>query len=85
MTVGDGHSEDMIMIKNLMKKFRNFVTVNDLNLTVREGEIFGFLGPNGADKTTTVCMLSTLTNFDAGEATVDGHDILKEPLNAKEG
>lgn len=83
MPLEDGQFENVIVVNNLMKKFGNFVAVNGLNLTVKEGEIFGFLGPNGAGKTTTVRILSTLTGFDAGEVIVDGYDLLKDPLNAK--
>ena len=50
MPLEDGQFENVIVVNNLMKKFGNFVAVNGLNLTVKEGEIFGFLGPNGAGK-----------------------------------
>lgn len=53
--------------------------VKDLNLTVREGEIFGFLGPNGAGKSTTLRMLATLLPPTAGTAVVAGCDLLRQP------
>lgn len=74
---------NIIEVNDLVKKFGNFIAINKLNLTVKQGEIFGFLGPNGAGKTTTVRVLSTLTNFDSGEIYVDGCNLLKNPLEAK--
>ncbi|MEW6307587.1 MAG: ABC transporter ATP-binding protein [Bacillota bacterium] len=57
--------------------------VDDLTLAVPAGEIFGFLGPNGAGKTTTIKLVVGLLKPDAGTITVDGVDVLKEPLDAK--
>lgn len=76
-------SKDIIEVHDLVKKFGNLIAINKLNLTVKQGEIFGFLGPNGAGKTTTVRVLSTLTNFDSGEIYVDGCNLLKNPIEAK--
>ncbi len=76
-------SNNIIEVHDLVKKFGNFIAINKLNLTVKQGEIFGFLGPNGAGKTTTVRVLSTLTNFDSGEIYVDGCNLLKNPIEAK--
>jgi ABC-2 type transport system ATP-binding protein len=58
--------------------------VDDLTLTVKPGEIFGFLGPNGAGKTTTIKMIVGLLRPDAGRIVVEGHDVAKEPLQAKQ-
>jgi ABC-2 type transport system ATP-binding protein len=58
--------------------------VDDMTLTVRPGEIFGFLGPNGAGKTTTIKMIVGLLRPDAGRVVVEGHDVEKEPLAAKQ-
>jgi ABC-2 type transport system ATP-binding protein len=69
------------------KKKKKTVTVNavvDVTLNVAEGEIFGFLGPNGAGKTTTLRMLSTLIQPSGGEATIDGHDLLKAPAKVRQ-
>ena len=52
--------------------------VSDLTLEVSQGEIFGFLGPNGAGKTTTINILCTLLKPTAGQAKVNGHDVIKE-------
>src|SRR6201991_2094581 len=53
--------------------------VRGVDLSVKEGEIYGFLGPNGAGKTTTLRMLATLITPDGGEATIAGADLLKDP------
>ncbi|MFO7733841.1 MAG: ABC transporter ATP-binding protein [Candidatus Aminicenantes bacterium] len=58
--------------------------VDDLTLTVEPGEIFGFLGPNGAGKTTTIKMIVGLLKPDAGQVRVDGFDVAREPLAAKQ-
>lgn len=75
--------EDIIVIKDLVKRFGDKTAVNGLNLNIHKGELFGFLGPNGAGKTTTVRCVSTLTNFDSGSITVDGYDLKKNPFEAK--
>ena len=67
-----------IEIKNLKKCFGTKTAVNDLNLTVEEGEIFSFLGVNGAGKTTTIRMLTGLSVPTSGNAYVMGHSILTE-------
>lgn len=68
----------MIETKNLSRSFGNANVVQDLNLSVRAGEVFGFLGPNGVGKTTTVRMLTCLIEPTSGTATVDGLDVTKE-------
>lgn len=67
-----------IAAEGLVKKFGENAAVAGVDLSIREGEIFGFLGPNGAGKTTTVRMLVTLLKPSAGQATVAGYDIAKE-------
>ena len=76
--IGGSMANNIIEIKDLVKKFGNFTAVNKMNLTVKEGEILGFLGPNGAGKTTTISMLTTLINPTAGDAKIAGYDLLKE-------
>lgn len=76
--------DDIIVIDNLVKEYGDKLAVDHLNLRVRKGEIFGFLGPNGAGKTTTVRCIATLTNFDSGRIFVDGIDLRKDPVRAKE-
>lgn len=67
-----------IEIKKLRKEFGAKTAVEDLELTVREGEVFAFLGVNGAGKTTTIRMLTGLTEPTSGDAMVKGHSILTE-------
>jgi len=74
----------MIQLKNVTKKFGNFVAVNDLSLTLPKGEFFGFLGPNGAGKTTTIKMIVGLFTPTAGSIIVNGYDIVKQPMEAKQ-
>ncbi len=69
----------MIEINGLTKKYGNLVAVNDLTFRIERGDAFGFVGPNGAGKTTTIKMLATLLAPDGGTATVNGHDVVKEP------
>ncbi len=64
---------DIIKVKNLTKKFGNFTAVNDISFSVKKGEMIGFLGVNGAGKSTTINMLSTLISPDGGEAEICGH------------
>jgi ABC-2 type transport system ATP-binding protein len=61
-----------------------FAAVDGISLSVREGEIFGLLGPNGAGKTTTLEMLEGLTDIDAGDATIAGLDVKKDPYRVKQ-
>jgi ABC-2 type transport system ATP-binding protein len=59
----------------LTRKFDNTVAVEDLTITINDGEVFGFLGPNGAGKTTTIRMLCCLIEPTSGQAFVDGMDV----------
>ncbi|MFW9847360.1 MAG: ABC transporter ATP-binding protein [Candidatus Thorarchaeota archaeon] len=74
----------VIQVQGLCKRFGEIQAVDHLDFAVRQGEIFGFLGPNGAGKTTTIRMLVGLLRPDSGSATVDGHDVLLEPVRAKQ-
>jgi ABC-2 type transport system ATP-binding protein len=67
----------------LTRRFGNMTAVDDLNLTVAEGEVFGLLGPNGAGKTTVIKMLTTLLPPTAGTATVAGFDIRQRPAQVR--
>lgn len=74
----------MITLRGVTKRYSGGkVAVNNLNLEIRPGEIFGFLGPNGAGKTTTIKMIVGLLTPDSGQVTVDGVDVLADPLEAK--
>ena len=68
---------------HLIKRFGTVTAVNDVSLTVREGETFGFLGPNGAGKTTTIRLLTGVLTPDAGDVRINGIDIHRHPLDAK--
>ena len=72
-----------IEAKHLVKRFGAVTAVNDVSLTVREGETFGFLGPNGAGKTTTIRLLTGVLSPDAGDVRITGIDIHRHPLDAK--
>ena len=67
-----------IELKGLTKRFGDFIAVDGLSLTVRSGEIFGLLGPNGSGKTTIINMISGLSKPTSGEATVLGHNIIHD-------
>ncbi len=69
----------MIRVRGLCKNFGGFRALDDLNLDVAPGQVLGLLGPNGAGKTTTVRVLTTLLAPDAGEVTVAGHSVSKDP------
>lgn len=68
----------MINVKNLTKKYGDFIAVDNITFDVYKGEIFAFLGPNGAGKTTTIKMLTTLLTPTSGEIRLDGHDPVTE-------
>lgn len=74
----------MIEIKNLTKKFKDKIAVNNISLTINEGELFALLGTNGAGKTTTIKMMSTLILPTSGEIKVEGYDIRKDNMKIKE-
>ena len=70
-------------VEHLVKRFGPVTAVNDVSLTVPEGEIFGFLGPNGAGKTTTIRLLTGVLAPDVGTVRINGIDIHRHPLEAK--
>jgi len=73
----------VISVKNLVKKFGNFVANDNLSFEVYEGEIFGFLGANGAGKTTAIRVLSGLSEPTSGEVSVAGFNAKKQPEKIK--
>jgi ABC-2 type transport system ATP-binding protein len=75
--------EDAVTIDMLTKKFGDFVAVDEISLTVEKGEIFGFLGANGAGKTTAIRMLCGLLLPTSGKGIVNGFDIYKESEKIK--
>ncbi len=70
--------ENIIEVRNLTKKFGDFVAVNDISFEVKKGETFAFLGPNGAGKTTTIKMLTTLLRPTSGNIHLNQFDVVKE-------
>ena len=74
----------MIKINNVSKEYvQGIKVVNNLNLEIKDGEIFGFLGPNGAGKTTTLKMITGTTSISEGNIEINNFDITKESLEAK--
>ncbi len=72
-----------ISVEHLSRRFGDFVAVDDVSFDVRQGEIFGFLGANGAGKSTTIRMLCGLLRPTSGTATVGGIDVSKDPEGVK--
>ncbi|WP_117161066.1 ATP-binding cassette domain-containing protein [Paraliobacillus sp. X-1268] len=75
---------NIVEVKGLKKRYKDFEAVKGLDLQVAEGEIFGFLGPNGAGKSTTINMLSTITKPSEGVAKINGFDNVKEKNKVRE-
>ena len=74
----------MIEIKNVSKSYKKGEKViNNLNLEIKDGEIFGFIGLNGAGKTTTIKMIRGILEIDEGEILINKKNIAKEPVEAK--
>src|SRR6478752_1091673 len=73
----------MIELTNFTKIYGEFVAVSNLNLKISAGEMFGFIGPNGAGKSTTIRFLATLLRATAGEGTVNGHSVTKDPIGVR--
>ena len=74
---------DAIRIEGLTKKYKDIVAVDNLDLSVRKGELFSLLGVNGAGKTTTIKMLSCLTQPTSGDAFLNGKSINKDTATVK--
>jgi len=74
----------MIELSNVSKTFNGKVkAVDNVTMTVKDGEIFGFLGPNGAGKTTTIKIITGILNADSGRVKINGYDIKKNTIQAK--
>ena len=73
----------MIEVENLVKRYGNHLAVDHLSFQVEKGQIYGFLGPNGAGKSTTMNIMTGYIAASEGSVKIDGHDILKEPEEAK--
>jgi ABC-2 type transport system ATP-binding protein len=78
------NSDSAVAVSNLAKSFGDVVAVQHINFQVKRGELFGFLGPNAAGKTTTIRMLTGVIKPDEGTASIFGYDILREGLKTKQ-
>ena len=76
-------SGSAIELRGLTKRFDKVIAVSDLTLSVGAGEIFGLVGPDGAGKTTTIRMMAGIMQPDAGEITIAGCDVIKDPEAVK--
>lgn len=76
-------TENVIEIKNLVKRYKELVALDHLNLEIKEGEIFGLLGPNGSGKTTTINCILSLLSYDKGEIRVFGQEMKPSSYNLK--
>jgi ABC-2 type transport system ATP-binding protein len=74
----------MIRLENLTKLYGSFVAVDDVTLTIRPGELFGFVGPNGAGKTTTLRMIAGILQPSGGHVFIGDADVQAQPLVAKQ-
>jgi ABC-2 type transport system ATP-binding protein len=68
-------AEEFVIVKDLVKSFKDFKAVDGVSFNIGKGEIFGLLGPNGAGKTTTIRIMSTVLPADSGDITIGGHAI----------
>ncbi|MGN1267799.1 MAG: ABC transporter ATP-binding protein [Dorea sp.] len=73
----------MIEVQNLVKMYGTHMAVDHLSFTIEKGKIYGFLGPNGAGKSTTMNIMTGYLGATEGKVLINGHDILKEPEEAK--
>ena len=76
--------EPVIIVKNMVKKFGNFVANDNLSFEVYKGEIFGFIGANGAGKTTAIRILCGLSSPTSGKMTVAGFDVFRQTEKIKQ-
>ena len=76
--------DEIVVVENLVKKFKDVVAVDDISFTIRRGEIFALLGPNGAGKTTTIHVIATLLRPTSGRVFVGGYDVTRDPDKVRE-
>ena len=74
---------DIVVAKDLVKRFTDLVAVDGVSFAIKEGEVFGFLGPNGAGKTTTMRMIQCVSPLTSGILTVDDLDVVKDERRIK--
>lgn len=73
----------MLEIKNVSKKYGDKNAISDINLSIKKGEIFGFIGHNGAGKTTLIKSIAGIHEFDSGEILIDGINMVSDPVACK--
>ncbi|MBE1299961.1 MAG: ATP-binding cassette domain-containing protein [Alteromonadaceae bacterium] len=73
----------MISVKNITKKFADFLAVDDLSFEVKPGDVVGFLGPNGAGKSTSMKMITGFLRPDAGDVVVAGYSVSQDPIEVQ--
>jgi ABC-2 type transport system ATP-binding protein len=78
-----GGNNMILEVKNLVKRYKNLLAVDNVNLEINEGEIFGLLGPNGAGKTTTIRMVTGLAKSDSGEIRILGKDFSGHEMDTR--
>ena len=76
--------DEIVVVKNLVKKFKDVVAVDGISFTIRRGEIFALLGPNGAGKTTTIHVITTLLRPTSGKVFVGGYEVTENPNKVRE-
>jgi len=76
--------DEIVVVKNLVKKFKDVVAVNGISFTIRKGEIYALLGPNGAGKTTTIHVITTLLRPTSGKVFVGGYEVTENPNKVRE-
>lgn len=73
----------MILTQNLVKRYGKMVAVNEMNLSVERGTVFGLVGENGAGKTSTLSMLATLSTPTDGYAYINGYEVSRNPREVR--
>lgn len=76
-------SESVIVVENLVKRYKELIALDHFNLDIKQGEIFGLLGPNGSGKTTTINCILALLNYDKGNIRVFGEDMKPDSYEQK--
>ena len=82
-TAEEGACGLLIEVQHLTKRYGSHLAVDDLSFFVQQGVIYGLLGPNGAGKSTTMNILTGYISATGGTVTIDGHDVLEEPGEAR--